>query len=205
MTLAHKQYIFVGALVLLLTLFGASGTAAVEAYAKKIKGVFPEELDNEQIDSILLLASMFNEFGDGDLNKLHYIIATAYHESKLRSIKEYRCASHQACYALQNAYWYTGYMGRGYVQLTWQANYQKMEDVFGWPLVSDPDVALEADKAAAITVYGMMEGSFTGKKLNQYINGSEVDFYNARRVVNSTNMATLIAGYAEDISNAYNS
>ncbi|MEM6698917.1 MAG: hypothetical protein AAF599_11005 [Bacteroidota bacterium] len=45
----------------------------------------------------------------------------------------------------------------------------------------------------------MMNGSFTRKKLSTYINSSNIDFINARRTVNGTDRASLIAGYANDL------
>lgn len=43
----------------------------------------------------------------------------------------------------------------------------------------------------------MMLGTFTGKKLDDYIDTGHADYVNARRVVNGTDHATEIAGYAE--------
>jgi hypothetical protein len=44
--------------------------------------------------------------------------------------------------------------------------------------------------------YGMRNGSFTGKKLSDYISGTTADYVNARRIINGTDRAELIAGYA---------
>jgi hypothetical protein len=43
---------------------------------------------------------------------------------------------------------------------------------------------------------GMAEGWFTGKKLGNYITLDKSDFANARRIINGTDKASLIAGYA---------
>ena len=136
------------------------------------------------------------------MNKLTYILATAWHESKLRPIREIRARQGTALYETQNRYWFTGYYGRGFVQLTWESNYQKMGDWLGINLVGNPDLALDPHYAAQIIVFGMMNGSFTSRPLSRYINGSNVDFVNARRVVNGTDRASLIASYAQDILNA---
>lgn len=46
---------------------------------------------------------------------------------------------------------YKPWIGRGYVQLTWKKNYQRMESVLGINgLVAHPDLALEPANAAAI-------------------------------------------------------
>lgn len=84
------------------------------------------------------------------------------------------------------------YMGRGYVQITGRRNYERASSLTGKDLVSNPDLALDADIAAMIMVDGMRRGWFTGKRL------ADFDSYaNMRRVVNGTDCADLIAGYAE--------
>lgn len=84
------------------------------------------------------------------------------------------------------------FMGRGYVQITGRANYQKASFLTGRDLVANPDIALEPDIAARVMVHGMTNGWFTGRKL------ADFDSYqNMRRVVNGTDRAALIAGYAE--------
>lgn len=199
-----RLYLYGSAAAAMLILISATtANAGATAYTNLVEVALGVTLDDEQRDSVRRLWDAFNKYGDGDISKLHYIVATCWHESKLRSIPEKRCASYQNCYVLQNAYWYTGYYGRGYVQLTWEDNYQKMQNIFGWPLVENPDLALNPAKAAAITVYGMMNGSFTGKKLDTYINDAAIDYYNARRVVNGTESASLIEGYANDIFYKY--
>ncbi|HEX8090386.1 MAG TPA: hypothetical protein VF762_16120 [Blastocatellia bacterium] len=92
------------------------------------------------------------------------------------------------------------YRGRGYVQLTGRANYQKMSSNLGLTgeddLIVRPDNALHPDVAYRIMSYGMRFGSFTGKKLNDYINGTTCDYSNARRIINGTDQAAKIKGYA---------
>lgn len=158
-------------------------------------------LDPTQKDSIKLIVKMFERYGDKDQNKLIYILATARHESNFRPIQERRASSSQtAVYNRQNAYWYTGYYGRGFVQLTWDRNYAKMSKLLGVDFVSNPDLVMQPKYAARILVQGMMEGAFTRRPLGRYINESEVDFYNARWVVNGLDRASRIEGYAESIT-----
>jgi hypothetical protein len=88
------------------------------------------------------------------------------------------------------------YCGRGYVQLTWKANYAKAGEALGYPLVGNPDLAMRPDIAAAIMVRGMAEGWFTGKKLSDYITADRADFVNARRIINGTDKAREIAAEA---------
>ncbi|HEX8163262.1 MAG TPA: hypothetical protein VF538_15435 [Pyrinomonadaceae bacterium] len=95
-----------------------------------------------------------------------------------------------------------GYLfrGRGYVQLTGRPNYEKMSVALALgpedELVTHPDNALHPEIAYRIMSYGMRHGTFTRKKLNDYINGSVCDYKNARRIINGTDKAALIAGYA---------
>lgn len=91
------------------------------------------------------------------------------------------------------------YKGRGYVQLTWKNNYQTMKTKFGVDLVGHPDKALDHELAIKIMIYGSESGVFTGKKLSNYINDSKTDYFNARRVINGTDKADSIKGYAEKI------
>jgi hypothetical protein len=92
------------------------------------------------------------------------------------------------------------YRGRGYVQITGRANYQKMSSNLGLTgeddLILHPDHALHPDVAYQIMSYGMRKGSFTGKKLGDYINSTICDYTNARRIINRLDKAALIKGYA---------
>lgn len=151
-------------------------------------------LDQVQQDSIRLIVRAFDQYGDKDLNKLAYILATARHESNFRPIEEYRSNTAQ-----QNAYWHTGFYGRGFVQLTHEKNYRKMSDFLGVDLVKNPSLALDPNNAAKILVYGMMNGRFTRKPLHYYIDGNKIDFYNARKTVNGLDRAEKIAVYAQSI------
>ena len=89
------------------------------------------------------------------------------------------------------------YCGRGYVQLTWKANYDKLGNLLGHPLMENPDLAMRPDIAAAVMVKGMSMGLFTGKKLADYITAEKCDFVNARRVINGLDHAKEIAREAD--------
>lgn len=91
------------------------------------------------------------------------------------------------------------YFGRGYVQLTWARNYRTMGKALGLPLYAQPDLALKYDVAYKIMSYGMTHGAFTGVALRRYINEGKTDYQNARKIINGTDKADLIAGYATAI------
>lgn len=79
------------------------------------------------------------------------------------------------------------YAGRGYVQLTGKYNYEK------YGLSTRPDDAMIPAEAARVMKNGMENGRFTGKQLSDYLPG---DYVGARRIINGTDKAELIAGYA---------
>ena len=93
------------------------------------------------------------------------------------------------------------YYGRGYVQLTWDHNYKTMSKNLnmGEDLYIYPDKALEENTAYNIMSYGMRHGSFTSRDLSRYISGNFCDYVNARRIINGTDKAQLIADYATAI------
>jgi hypothetical protein len=79
------------------------------------------------------------------------------------------------------------YAGRGYVQLTGRANYAQ------YGLADNPDDAMKPEIAARVLKDGMEKGRFTGKSLKDYLPG---DYIGARRIVNGTDRAQMIADYA---------
>jgi len=95
------------------------------------------------------------------------------------------------------------YYGRGYVQLTWEGNYKKMDNALNLSgsnsLYLHPEKTLDTNIAYRIMSYGMRNGSFTSKKLSDYIVGTSADYFNARRIINSTDQATRIKRYAEQL------
>lgn len=91
---------------------------------------------------------------------------------------------------------YYPYHGRGFVQITWEYNYKKFSDILNKDLVKNPDLALDPEISAFIAVYGMIHGTFTGKRLYDYIRPSNVDYTGARRIINGTDKAKEIANLA---------
>jgi putative chitinase len=162
------------------------------------------------LDNMLTYVELDNDVTD--LRWVAYMFATVKHEcaDKYQPITEYGGKSYFNKYEpgtrigknLGNTVPGDGYLyrGRGYVQLTGRENYQKMSQALALSpsddLIAHPDNALYPDIAYRIMSYGMRMGSFTGKKLNTYINATTCDYINARRIINGTDRASLIKGYA---------
>jgi len=134
----------------------------------------------------------------GDHRKLAYMFATDYHETAFTMIPITEYGSMEY---LQSKPYYP-YIGRGFVQLTWEENYAKGSDVCEEDLVNYPDLALQPDVAAIIMFDGMEKGWFTGDSLGNYFNEVDDDPYNARRIINGTDRAEEIAKYHEQFLQA---
>ncbi|MDR6900203.1 hypothetical protein [Rhizobium miluonense] len=166
-----------------------------------------------------------------DTRWLAYMLATAYHETDrtmcpvsenlnysasglLATFPKYFTISQAAAYARQpqrianRAYanrmgnrneasgdgW--RYRGRGLVQITGRDNYAK------YGIAEDPDKALDPVKAVEILFDGMINGRFTGKRLADYFSATASDWTGARKIINGTDRATDIAGYAKKFAAA---
>ena len=146
-------------------------------------------------------------------SQVAYVLATVQHEtahqfqpvSEAYWLDDPNTPVDEADIYLRDTYPYSRYYpyyGRGYVQLTWEGNYQDWSNRLGQDFVGNPDLANNPDFASQILVYGMRDGTFTGLGLDRYINDAGIDFINARRIVNGTDRAPLIAGYANNYYNA---
>ncbi len=93
------------------------------------------------------------------------------------------------------------YYGRGYVQLTWKANYETMSQTLnlGDELVIHPEKALDAGIAYQVMSYGMRNGSFTGRKLSDFISGNQCDYKDSRKIINGLDQWQVIKGFAEKL------
>lgn len=112
------------------------------------------------------------------------------------------------------------YAGRGFPQVTGENNYEMAENVLRkyYPEVieiwekrtgkkfdltvgdqpndeKDPDNMMDPEIAYVVMSYAMRTGAFTGVGLKKYFNDKVTDPVNARRIINGTDKAALIAGY----------
>lgn len=131
-----------------------------------------------------------------------YGLATAFHETAgtMQPIREYGRGKGRA-YGKPGKHG-QGQYGRGYVQLTWDANYERADKALGLQgrLLANFDLALDHSIAASILVRGMQEGWFTGKKLGDFIEidgaGTSDTFKKCRVIINGHDKDSLIASYA---------
>ena len=145
-----------------------------------------------------------------------YVLATAYHETAatMQPVRETLAKTDaEAARRLERAwkagklswvktpYWRADngkyWIGRGYVQLTHKANYERAGKRMGIDLVADPSAAMSPMLAARIIVQGMSEGWFTGVKMSDC-----ATYRDMRKVVNGMDRADMIAGYAAKFETA---
>lgn len=92
------------------------------------------------------------------------------------------------------------YFGRGYVQLTWWANYARAGAAIGLglALLFDPDLAKRPDVAYRVMSHGMRtgEGFANGNRLADFFHGASTDYPGARTMVNGTDRKEEIAEIA---------
>ena len=152
--------------------------------------------------------------GAKDDRWLAYLLATAHHETDrtLKPIREYGGTAYftrrydpppagsnpKVARDLGNVRPGDGakYCGRGFVQLTGRRNYSDWAKRLGADLVDNPALAMDLDIATRVLIEGSLLGTFTGKKLANYLHDDVSDWRNARRVINGTDKADLIKGYA---------
>lgn len=182
------------------------------------KGLLGPTLDQNEVTGC---EAILDAMAGSPLSHAAYALATAYHETAgtMQPIHEYGSRNYFTrrydikgekpglARILGNTQPGDGakYAGRGYVQLTGRTNYTRAGRELGVDLVADPDLAMQPAIAAKILRKGMDEGWFTGKSLSTYLpNGaaSSAQFASARRIINGTDRAALIAGYAVKFQSA---
>jgi len=180
------------------------------SYARRAP--FGGRLTTEQVKGCEAILDACRRERVTDLRRIAYILASVFHETggTMAPVREtFARSDAQAMDRLEAAwragkltgvttpYWRDGWFGRGLIQLTHRSNYEKMGARLDLPLTDKPNLVLDLETSARIAVVGMNEGLFTGKKLSDYFHGETTDPVGARRIVNGTDKAKLIAGYFE--------
>lgn len=181
-------------------------------YIRGDKGELFPTMSKSQFDGIEMTLKC--SAGKLPLTWCAYVLASEYHETakRMQPVKEGLNVSDE--WRRKNLKYYPWY-GRGGIQLTWERNYkfatERLREL-GYKdskgneidLIANPDQALDPLVSTLVTVIGMLEGWFTGKKLRDYIPAvaSKDNYEHARRIVNGTDRAALIAGYAVEFEHA---
>jgi hypothetical protein len=167
------------------------------------------KLTQEQVDGMQTILKEWERWHPrGDLRHLAYMLATTFHETGgcmqpvregggEKYLKKYDTGRLAAVLGNTPAADGDGivFAGRGYVQITGFRNYAKASAEIGVDFIADPDAALIPENAAKILFRGMLEGWFTGRKLSDFFKGDRDDPVGARKIVNGTDQARLIAKY----------
>jgi hypothetical protein len=153
---------------------------------------------------------------------LAYVLATAFHETAatMQPVRETLAKTDAAAIArlerafaggrlaaVRTPYWRPdadgkSWLGRGLVQLTHRRNYEAMSRLIGIDLVAEPARAMEMEVSVTILIEGMRAGSFTGRRLDDYFGPERTDWVGARRIINGTDRAELVAGYGQKFAEA---
>lgn len=177
-------------------------------------------LNQSQVDGLNFLLDKLDESTLFDMaSEYAYILATVKRETAetFQPVKEGYWITNNRVQKLYNYYYNhnrhaldtifpnglaeKNYLGRGFVQITHNYNYKNIGDKIGVDLLNSPELALEPPIAFKIMEYGMFNGTFTGKKITDYINDNIIDYYNCRKVINGLDSAREIASNAEKFYN----
>jgi len=156
-------------------------------------------LTQSQVDGMeAILAEWDRQHPARDPRWLSYMLATTHHETDktMQPIEEYGKGKGRT-YGKPDPLTGQTYYGRGFVQLTWKNNYQRMGQRLNINLVGHPELALDLKIATEILFTGMMDGMFTGVGLGNFFRANKEDWINARQIINGLDKAELIAGYGK--------
>ena len=162
------------------------------------------------IDGMKTIVHAFDEYiapkGYGD-ELLAFVLGNVFNETGKRMwpVRETNASSHAGAMAaldkwwqsgkaakagVKSRYWKDGYYGRGLFQETHFGNYSKgsvlWQKWFGFKLdfAAKPDLFLHPLVSSLSAFIGVVEGKYTGRKLSDFTTNGQVDFAQARRMVN---------------------
>lgn len=155
-------------------------------------------LNQNQVDALNQFIDLTNQnIKEFSVNQWAYMYATTHHETNatFEPVKEAYWIKNAEVWRKKNLRYYP-YYGRGFVQLTWLDNYKKYAELFDVDIVNNPDLVMDFKLSFNIMVHGMKNGTYTGKKVGDYIGNLKADYVGARRVINGTDKAQMIADHA---------
>jgi predicted chitinase len=180
------------------TLIGSGSLQALQekldAISAQLNGRLTESSSKSEV--IEAIKQECKAQGMGLNTQIAYVLATTEWETA-QTFKPVREAFWKSEEWRQNNLRYYPYYGRGYVQLTWKGNYQRFSSILGLDLSGNPDMAMNPNIALFVLVYGFKTGTFTGRKMSDYITIHSTDFNNARRIINGMDRFSEIAALAE--------
>lgn len=94
------------------------------------------------------------------------------------------------------------YRGGGQVHTTGRTNFDRVKLASGVDVITYPDKIVDPKVSAIALIQGCLQGWYTGKRLSDYLDAKTPDYVGARRVVNGTDKAAQIAGYARSFEKA---
>lgn len=164
--------------------------------------LFGGSLNATQVSSLNYLVQRCEHF-ELTYPETAYVLATTYHETGYvengtmnRDMLPIRERGGEA-YLRSKKYY--PHVGEGYVQLTWLTNKIRVGKLIGKDLVNTPNILLDPDVASEIMIKGMVFGWFTGVGFHRKCpvhRYNHLSYVRARKIVNGTDKASLIADYA---------
>lgn len=176
------------------------------AFFKSLRQALNVAFTQQQVDGIGVLLTCMGQ-ARWPLSWCADGLATAWWETNKQMVPVREAYWTSEAWRRNNLRYYPAY-GRGYVQLTWPANYEKADEELGLngALIADYDKALEPEIAAKIMVRGMEAGWFTGKGLKDFLplagRAGNSAYQQARKIINGTDHAADIAKIAQAFENA---
>jgi putative chitinase len=167
-------------------------SAFYAALRKRESGLFGTSLSRGQVAG---MEAILNEAEKRrtPLKWLAYILATSFHETAatMQPIEEYGKGKGHA-YGKPGKYGQSQH-GRGFVQLTWDRNYERADRELGLggSLLKNFARAMEMGIAVQVLFQGMEHGWFTTRKLHDFI-----DYLPMRKIINGMDRAADIAKHA---------
>lgn len=182
------------------------------------ESLFKGSLRQSQLDGLTVILDKWEaESSKDDDRWLAYMLGTTHHETgrTMQPVREtFAVTDDDAIKRLEKAwsagrlpwvktpYWQRdvdgkSWFGRGFVQLTHKANYQKLGKAINVDLLTDPDQAMDLDTASKVMFVGMRNGLFTSVKLSDCFNVFKENWVQARKIINGLESADLVASYAK--------